>query len=137
MPSMPGAEIARPSIYRITLIQLAVLVCAGAALLAHHETVAVSWVAGGLAAILPQAYFARLAFRHSGATSARDIARSSYAGQVGKFMLSAAGFAVIFATVKPVSGFTVFVAYLAMLVIQIIGSWLLLAGNRFKQKRKS
>ena len=134
---MPGAEIARPSIYRITLIQLAVLVCTGTALLAHDETVAISWVAGGLTAILPQAYFARLAFRHSGATSARAIARTSYAGQVGKFVLSAAGFAVVFATVRPVDGLTVFVAYLTMLVIQVIGSWLLLSGNRFKQKRKS
>jgi ATP synthase protein I len=86
--------------------------------------------AGGLIAIVPQAYFARLAFRWRGAKSARAIARSSYAGEIGKYVLSIAGFAVVFATVRPIDGLAVFAGYLAMLIIQIIGSGLLLSGNR-------
>ena len=122
---MAGAEIARPPVHRITLAQLAVLVplCL---LLASDGVGAYSVLCGGLIAILPQAWFATLAFRWRGARSARAIARSGYAGEVGKFILSVAGFAAVFATVRPIDGLAVFAGYLAMLAIQITGSWLLL-----------
>lgn len=123
---MAGAEIARPPVYRITLAQLAALVVAGLFLLAVDEVRAWSVVSGGMIAIVPQAYFAALAFRWRGARSAQAIARSSYAGEVGKFALSVAGFAVVFATLRPIDGLAVFAGYLAMLAIQITGSWLLL-----------
>ncbi len=87
-------------------------------------------MAGGLIAIVPQAYFALQAFRRRGAGAARQIAHASYAGEVGKFLLSAAGFAVVFATLRPIHGLAVFVGYLAMLAIQILGSWLLLRPLR-------
>ena len=127
---MPGAEIARPPVHRITLAQLATLTLLCLPLLAYDQVVAWSLAAGGLIAIIPQAYFARLAFRWRGAKSARAVARSSYAGEFGKFMLSVAGFAVVFATVRPISGLAVFAGYLAMLAIQIIGSWLLLSRSQ-------
>jgi ATP synthase protein I len=127
---MPGAEIARPPVHRITLAQLAVLSIGCLALLAYDEVVAWSVAAGGLVAIVPQAYFAHLAFRWRGAKSAKAIAQSSYAGEIGKFVLSVAGFAVIFAAIRPINGLAVFAGYLAMLTIQIIGSWLLLTRNQ-------
>ncbi|QFU77675.1 F0F1 ATP synthase subunit I [Halioglobus maricola] len=127
---MPGAEIARPPVHRITLTQLAVLLFGCLALLAYDEVVAWSVAAGGLVAIVPQAYFAHLAFRWRGAKSARAIAQSSYAGEIGKFLLSVAGFAVVFAAIRPINGLAVFAGYLAMLTIQIIGSWLLLTRSQ-------
>jgi ATP synthase protein I len=127
---MAGAEIARPPVHRITLAQLAILAVLCLPLFAYDERVAWSLAAGGLIAIIPQAYFAMLAFRWRGASSARAIARSSYAGETGKFLLSVAGFAVVFATVRPISGLAVFAGYLVMLAIQIIGSWLLLSRSQ-------
>ena len=127
---MPGAKIARPPVHRITLTQLAVLTFLCLALLAYNEVVAWSVAAGGLVAVIPQAYFAHLAFRWRGAKSARDMARASYAGEIGKFMLSVAGFAVVFAAIRPIDGLAVFAGYLAMLTIQIIGSWLLLTRSQ-------
>ena len=124
---MRGAEIPRPPVHRITLAQLALLAVVCLPMLAHDAVVARSLAAGGLVAIIPQAYFASLAFRRRGAGSAREIARSAYAGEVGKFLLSAAGFAMVFATLRPIDGPAVFAAYLAMLAIQITGSWLLLS----------
>ena len=123
---MAGAEITRPPVHRITLAQLAVLAPICLLLLAFDKVYAYSALSGGLIAIVPQAYFAALAFRWRGAQSAKAIARSSYAGEVGKFVLSVAGFAVVFATHRPVDGLAVFAGYLAMLAIQITGSWLLL-----------
>ena len=127
---MPGAEIARPPIHRITLAQLATLALLCLPLWAFDQVLTWSLAAGGLIAIVPQAYFAHLAFRWRGAKSARAVARSSYAGEIGKFLLSVAGFAVVFATVRPISGLAVFAGYLAMLAIQIIGSWLLLTRSQ-------
>lgn len=123
---MAGAEIARPPVHRITLVQLALLACSCLLLAAYDTVVAYSLACGGLIAILPQAWFASRAFRRRGATEARAIARSSYAGEIGKFLLSTAGFAVVFATVRPIDGLAVFAGFIAMLVIQITGSWLLL-----------
>jgi ATP synthase protein I len=124
---MNGAELPRPPVHRITLAQLAVLVpLALSTWLIGNEVTAYSVLCGALIAIVPQAYFARLAFRHSGARSARAIARSGYAGEIGKFFLSIAGFAVVFATLRPIDGLAVFAGYLVMLAIQIGASWRLL-----------
>jgi len=123
---MPGAEIARPPVYRITLAQLALLVPLCIFLALFDRVCAYSVAAGGLVAVLPQAWFAHMAFRRRGARSAQAIARAGYAGEVGKFMLSVAGFAIVFSTVRPIHGAAVFAGYIAMLVLQITGSWLLL-----------
>lgn len=127
---MSGAEIARPPVHRITLAQLAILVPTCLLLLAEDKVRAYSVLCGGLIAVLPQAYFAALAFRWRGARSARAIARSSYAGETGKYLLSVAGFAVVFAAVRPVDAPAVFAGYLGMLAVQITGSWLLLTRNQ-------
>lgn len=123
---MAGAVIARPPVHRIALAQLVVLGPMCLLLLAFDRVCAYSALSGGMIAILPQAYFAFVAFRRRGAKSARAIARASYAGEVGKFLLSVTGFAVVFATLRPIDGLAVFAGYLAMLVVQIMGSWLLL-----------
>ena len=123
---MAGVEILRPPVYRITLAQFATLVLLCLVLLASDKVRAYSVFSGGMIAILPQAYFAALAFRWRGARSARAIARSSYVGQVGKFLLSVAGFAAVFVALRPINAPAVFAGYLLMLVIQITGSWLLL-----------
>jgi len=123
---MAGAEILRPPVHRITLAQLAILVLLCLVLLASDKVRAWSVFSGGLIAVLPQAYFAALAFRWRGARSAKAIARSAYVGQVGKFLLSLAGFAAVFVALRPIDAPAVFAGYLLMLVLQITGSWLLL-----------
>jgi len=75
---MAGVESAHPPVHRITLVQLALLVSLCLLLLAFDKVFAYSALCGGLIAIVPQAYFAVLAFRWRGARSARAIARSSY-----------------------------------------------------------
>jgi ATP synthase protein I len=89
---MPGAEIARPPVHRITLVQLVSIGSLSLFFLAFDGVLAYSVLSGGLIAIVPQAYFAALAFSWRGARSAKAIARSGYAGELGKFLLSIAGF---------------------------------------------
>ena len=127
---MSGAEIPRPPVYRITLFQLALLVLLSLFLQVIDKDVVYSVVCGGLIAIVPQAYFALLAFRWRGARSARAVARSGYTGEVGKFALSVVGFALVFAVLRPINSLAVFAGYLAMLMTQITGTWLLLTRDQ-------
>ncbi|MDZ7783337.1 MAG: ATP synthase subunit I [Halioglobus sp.] len=127
---MAGAEIARPPVHRIALVQVAFLIPLCCILAVFNEVRAYSAASGGLIAIVPQAWFARMAFRRRGARAAPAIAGASYAGEAGKFTLSAAGFAVVFALLRPIDGPAVFAGYLAMLAIQIAGSWLLVSASR-------
>ena len=127
---MAGAEIARPPVHHVTLVQLVLLVSLCLLLLAFDKVLAYSVLGGGLIAIVPQAYFAVLAFRWRGARSTQAIARSSYAGELGKYLLSVAGFALVFAVLRPIDGPAVFGGYLAMVITQIIGSWWLLTRDQ-------
>jgi ATP synthase protein I len=123
---MTGGEITRPPIHRIAVAQLIVLVLVGFILLMFDQVKAYSLLSGGLIAIVPQAYFAARVFRLTGAKSAKAIARASYSGEIGKFVLTTAGFAAVFAIISPINGLSVFIGYMIMLAIQITGSWLLL-----------
>ena len=122
-----GANIARPPVHRITLAQLAVLapLCLVTWLVVNSVS-AYSLLCGALVSILPQAWFASIAFRRRGARKAQSAARMAYAGELGKFLLSVVGFALVFAMVRPIDAPAVFAGFLCMLGIQIYGSWRLL-----------
>ena len=123
---MTGAQFRKPPIHRITVAQLLALVILCLVLLKVDQVWAYSMFSGGLIAVLPQAYFAVKVFNQTGAQSAEAIVKASYSGEVGKFVLATGGFAVVFSTISPLSGLTVFTGYLVMLVIQLTGSWMLL-----------
>ena len=130
---MSGAEIARPPVHRITVAQLALLAPTCCLLLAiDNRVIAYSVLGGGLVAIVPQAYFAVLAFRWRGARAARGIVRSGNVGEAGKYLLSVIGFALVFALLRPINSAAVFGGYLAMLAIQITGSWVLLRQHTMR-----
>ena len=95
-------------------------------------------MAGGVVAILPQAWFAGRVFRggRAGAELGGDkaaaalvVARRGMAAAGGKFLLTAAGFVIVFAAVKPAAAWAVFAGYGAMLAIQIAGGWMLLRST--------
>ena len=131
---MRGAEISRPPAHRVTLAQLLVLLLICLGLGAWDQDAAVSALLGGLVAVIPQAWFTHRVFRRQGAQAAKRIARASYAAEVGKFFMAVAGFALVFALVRPIVGWAVFAAYGVMLIIQVIGAWYLLrlAPTRFR-----
>ncbi len=127
MGHMKAAKIHRPKVYYISLAQLVLLGAVALPLSMQWGTVrGYSWLLGGLVAVVTHAYFAWQVFRYRGAQAARRIASASYAGEIGKFLLAVAGFALIFALVRPVSGGAVFAGYGVMLIVQLSGSWLLL-----------
>ncbi len=134
-----AATIYRPPVHYIALAQLVVLGAASGMLWWFNKDPVwfYSWACGGLVAVAPQACFAWQVFRHCGARAASEIAKSGYVGEIGKFLLTAAGFALIFALVRPISGGVVFVGYGVMLIIQLAGSWLLLTNPASYKTRVS
>jgi ATP synthase protein I len=79
----------------------------------------VSLFSGAACAAVPQAYFAlrmTLAARHS----AQQAARQGLAAEAGKFLLSAIGFALVFAVLKPPEPGLVFVGFAVLWVVQIV-----------------
>jgi ATP synthase protein I len=123
---MKGAAIARPPAYRITVAQCLALLLIWAALAGWDTLTAKSFMLGGLVAIIPNAWFAMGVFRWRGAAAAQRAVKAGYLAETGKFLLSVAGFAVIFALIRPIEGWAVFAGYGAMLIGQIIGAWWLL-----------
>lgn len=123
------ASIKKPSVYRVSVVQLGILLPVSLLLLLVSKTAALSAFLGGLLCVLPHAYFTSYAFRYMGARSASMIARSFYRGESGKFLLSMVGFAAVFVLVKPLNVLALFLAYIAMLLVQWIVTARLVANR--------
>lgn len=85
--------------------------------------VAYSMLLGGLIYWIPNAYFTLYTFRFRGAQAAAIVLRSMYRGEVGKFMLTVVGFALVFTWVKPIEPIALFVTYIVM----IFSQWILVS----------
>ena len=115
-----GAQLSKPRLLRIYTAQLIVLLLISAVMLTIDLNTAISALAGGLISIAPNAYFARWAFRYTGAKAAAQVAQSFYRGEAGKFLFTAMLFAGVFALLRPVDAIVVFSTYLFMLVLNWI-----------------
>lgn len=124
--SLQGAKISRPPAQRITATQLAFLLLMWIGLRFWDPLVANSAALGALIAVVPQAWFAHRVFRWRGANASQQIARASYAAEIGKFAMAVGGFVMVFALVRPLEAWAVFAGYGVMLIIQVIGAWMLL-----------
>ena len=85
---------------------------------------------GGLIALVANLYFAYKAFRFFGARSVQAIVQSFWAGEMGKLILTAALFALVFVAVKPLQPLALFAGY--VLVLGTGASALLLMKNNPK-----
>jgi len=72
---------------------------------------------GGLTALLPNAFFAYKAFRFFGARSAKDIVLSMWSGAMGKWILTAVLFALLFVGIRQLDITALFVGYLLAVAI--------------------
>jgi len=74
-----------------------------------------SGLLGGLIALLANVFFAYKAFRYFGARSSKAIVQSFWSGEMGKQILTAALFALVFVGVKPLQPVALFAGYLLVL----------------------
>ena len=112
--------IPKPPLTRVAIYQLAALLPAFGFLLLVDTVLAFSVLVGGLAQIVPQAWFARQAYKYSGAQQASLVVRAMYRGETGKVVLAATLMAVLFTLHKQWNFFALFIAYIAMIPLQLI-----------------
>lgn len=108
--------------YKLLGIQL-VISFVVALLLLFYSGVASAWSAlmGGLIFILPNAYFTRSAFRGNERESPGFIVRWFYIGEAGKLVLTAVMFALCFVLVKSLQVQVLFMMYILMIIVNLIG----------------
>jgi ATP synthase protein I len=111
-------SIKKPPVLIVPAVQAVVLGLSSAVLAADGKLDALSFLLGGLIAVVPHLYFSVYAFRHMGARAAKDITRSFYKGEVGKYLLTLVGFALVFLQVESVDVMSLFAGYLFMLLLQ-------------------
>ncbi|WP_251975835.1 F0F1 ATP synthase subunit I [Salinicola avicenniae] len=133
-PTAP-AKLPRPRIAFLILIQCGIVM--GLTLIAwgvRDRETALSALTGGLVAAIPNAFFAWRAFRHQGAAQARNIVKSFYQAEAGKFGLTAVLFTLAFVAVPPSNPAFFFSAYVLTLLAQWLGPWLLRRPSRTQSR---
>ncbi|WP_439106526.1 ATP synthase subunit I [Congregibacter sp.] len=127
----------RPHYLRTTLFQVILLfILAPITFLVAGLPSAVSLACGAMCAMLPQAYFA-VRITAAARQSARQAARLGLSAEVGKLVLSAVAFALVFAVLKPSYPGLVFAGFGLFWVVQIVdGVRLLVASNNGNSKTR-
>jgi len=102
----------RLPVFPLLLIQLAVaLLAALAGWLWQGPEAGYSTLLGGMIALVPNLYFTYKAFRYFGARSVNAIVQSFWSGEMGKLILTAALFALVFAGVERLHVAALFAGY--------------------------
>lgn len=108
-----GAQLVKPPLRTIYLIQCVVVLLLALVLGVVIDVIAAySMLIGGFISIGPNSYFARWAFRFSGAQAAASVARSFYIGEAGKFIFTALLFAMAFILIEPINAVVIFLGYI-------------------------
>jgi ATP synthase protein I len=109
------------------LVQMCVsFVVAAVAWISAGEVAAVSALLGGAAAVAPNGFLAARLLKPSRDASAKAMLRSAWIGELGKVLLTALLFGVIFGFVRPIQPLAVFVGFITA---QLVVFGALLLGN--------
>lgn len=115
------SSIKAPPVYKLIAAQVVVAIGLGAAGLMLLNTVsAYSLLIGGLISAVPNAYFARKAFRYRGARATQQIVRSMYIGEAIKLLLTGAGFALSFFYIEPLDAAALFSGFVLVYVTGVL-----------------
>jgi ATP synthase protein I len=115
-----GAQLYRPPIMRIYLVQIVMLFLLFFVVLMLNKISAFSVLCGGLIAIVPNSYFAWWAFKYAGARSAAKVAQSFYRGEAGKFLFTTILFVAVFVSLRPLDVVALFLSYTVFIALNWI-----------------
>ena len=119
--STPVANLRAPPIYKVIVIQFFTSVTAAlGSYLLLDVVAAYSVLLGGLISTIPNGYFARKVFQYRGARYSSLIVRSLYAGEVGKLVMTAGMFALVFAGVRPLNELAVILGFMVTVAAGLI-----------------
>ena len=113
--------------YKMLAIQSLITLVVAAAMYGAGEGITARSIAvGAFAFIVPNAYFAKYALRHSAADSAQLAMRWFYVGEAIKVFVTALMFAMTFLWADEVNVAALFIAYIVMLIINLLGNSILM-----------
>lgn len=110
--------IPKPELLKATMYQLAVLLVLVVLISMTDKLMAVSALMGGLIQILPQAWFSWQAFKYAGASNVDKVVQSMYRGELGKVVMTATLFAILFTVDKQWNYLALFTTFLVMIPLQ-------------------
>jgi ATP synthase protein I len=110
----------RRSIWRLLLLQTGLLAVAATAAWFADRAIGTAMAFGGLVFLVPQAWFAERVFRRQGARAAREVTQGFYRAEAGKFLLTAVGFALAFASVGPAQAVYLLGTYVVLYVVNSV-----------------
>jgi ATP synthase protein I len=99
------------------------------------EVAGMSALLGGVAVVIPNAFLAARLLQPSADLSAKAMMRSAWFGEIGKVLLTALLFGLIFGFVRPIEPLAVFAGFIAAQFV-VFGA-LLLGGGAGAQEAKS
>jgi len=117
----------RHAVPKLLLAQIGVSVGLAALLwLGRDGTAAASALLGGMIAVIPNAFLAARLLSSARDANAGALLRAAWIGEIGKLLLTAVLFGVVFAFVRPLSALSVFGGFIAAQLV-VFGA---LLGNR-------
>lgn len=99
------------------------------------EVAGLSALLGGVAVVIPNGFLAARLLQPSRDQSAKAMMRSAWLGEIGKVLLTALLFGVIFGFVRPIQPLAVFAGFIAAQLV-VFGA-LLVGGGAGAQQAKS
>jgi ATP synthase protein I len=90
---------------------------------------AISVLVGGLAYIIPNAYFTKYVFRYSAADSPRLAVRGFYLGETIKIFATVLIFTFGFLLIKQLNVPALVMTYISMLILNLWGNSILMTGH--------
>ena len=110
--------ISTPPLYKVALYQTLILVTIGGFLAVGDVVLAFSVLVGGFIQIGPQAWFARQAFKYTGARQVDKVVRAMYLGESGKIVLTASLFVACFILSEQLNFLAVLSSFIVMILVQ-------------------
>ena len=110
--------ISTPPLYKVALYQTLILLGVVGFLAVGDIVLAFSVLVGGFIQIGPQAWFARQAFKYTGARQVDKVVRAMYMGESGKIVLTASLFVVCFILWEQLNFLAVFSTFILMMPVQ-------------------
>ena len=114
------SSLPRPPVWRVLLAESGLLILAALGAGSMDQVTGKSLLFGGLVFLVPQAWFAWQVFRFVGAGAARKVVDGFYRAEAGKFLLTCAGFATVFASARPLHAVAFFGAYIVLYVVNAV-----------------
>jgi len=117
----PEYRVSGPKVSWVLIRQLGLMLVIGFLLSIYDIYIAAAFIVGGSLHVFPNTYFALRTFLHMGAQNIRRAYISTNQGLVGKMLLTATGFALVYKFWPAASLIALFIGYMMMQV----SSWVL------------